>query len=240
VSGLITSALIDVLRAMRTGAEAEVRSARLKLTEILLKNDVSRRTLELQERRLALEEAARKKPGPTLSEYLQARAAAIPAPQNGASNVHDAQVEAEAPCAPEAHVDASTAAPTTPSIDGITVEACETKTPIGALPLSPPRPVDCGGSTVLEPLPEVEPPSPVTNMSERLVRAVRLLSFDFARMRFEDAAIVQGADGKAELARPRRVRPLGDRTGVPGISPNQWATLSVEVLALLGLGAREA
>ncbi|MBI4606432.1 MAG: hypothetical protein HY721_31085, partial [Planctomycetes bacterium] len=53
VGGLVTSALLDVLRAMRHGNEAEVRSTRAALIGVLLRHDAARRSLALQEERLA-------------------------------------------------------------------------------------------------------------------------------------------------------------------------------------------
>lgn len=106
VAGILGVAVLDLLRHERLGRDEEVRTARLRLLEILLRSQGHRQMLALQERRLELEEAARKPRGPSIADYLATRSTraappAVPAPAASASRLEDPGAPGGAPLDPD-------------------------------------------------------------------------------------------------------------------------------------------
>jgi hypothetical protein len=100
VGGLVVSALVDVARELHSGNEADIRSARLDLLRILTTDMRGREQLELQRRRVELEEAARKPRQPVLQAYLEARSKALAAQNGGSAAPADDVAACAAPSEP--------------------------------------------------------------------------------------------------------------------------------------------
>lgn len=80
VAGVLASAILDMMRATASGCEGEIRQCRVRLFEALTRDQNSKAALQLQEKRLLLEEDSRRPKVPSLSTYLEAVRTKVAAP----------------------------------------------------------------------------------------------------------------------------------------------------------------
>lgn len=73
-SRLLGAAFLDILRAERRGKTDDVRDARIKVLDLLLRAENERRKLDIRERKLAMDESSARPSGPTIVEYIRQRA----------------------------------------------------------------------------------------------------------------------------------------------------------------------
>lgn len=118
VGGLVTSALVDLARSIRSGDEASIRGDRIKLIATLTRDDRGRRGLDLGAKRLAVAEKARKPKVPSVASYLS-KQKSVPFPTAAVAPPTDSMAGGEGPeAAVEGHSSAQDDAGDPPWPDG--------------------------------------------------------------------------------------------------------------------------